>query len=179
MTKTGIVVLSALSVLALAPVAAMAQQPQIPTLQVCNKTAASGDAGVKIVRRSDALHTGTFRVRLTVGCDPTSGYPTGSLTLYNISMSDSIVQGTLIASTFEQVTTTGKHTPTLYVNGRCRAEGIEGCRYWLMVANNQDDGAQATPDIVSFLVFDGTGQRVAYGTGPVVDGDLFVAATSN
>jgi hypothetical protein len=178
MTKTGIFVLSALSTLALAS-AAVAQQPQIPTLQVCNKTAASGDAGVKIVSRSDVLHSGTFRVRLEVKCDSADGYPAGSLTLYGISMSDSIVQGTLTATTFEQVTSTGKHTPTIYINGRCRADGIDGCRYWLMIADNQKDGAQATPDVVSFLVFNGIGQRIAYGTGPVSDGDLDVAATSN
>ncbi len=167
------------SVLALVSTAALAQQPQIPTLQVCNKTAAQGEAGVKITSRADASHTGTFRVRLEVKCDPADGYPSGALTLAAISMSDSTVQGTLTATTFEQMTSTGKHTPTLYVNGRCKAEGIRGCRYWLMIANNRRPGAQGTPDVVSFLVFDGTGKRVAYGTGPVADGDLEVAATGN
>jgi hypothetical protein len=38
---------------------------------------------------------------------------------------------------------------------------------------------QGTPDIVSFLIFDGAGKRMAYGTGPVVDGDLEVTDTSN
>lgn len=171
--------IAVLSALALMSTAALAQQPQIPTLQVCNKTAAQGEAGVKITSRADASHTGTFRVRLEVKCDPVDGYPSGSLTLAAVSMSDSTVQGTLTATTFEQMTSTGKHTPTLYVNGRCRAEGIRGCRYWLMIANNKKVGVQGTPDVVSFLVFDGTGKRVAYGTGPVADGDLEVAATGN
>jgi hypothetical protein len=179
MNVTRLAVLSALSALALTATAAIAQQPQIPTLQVCNKTAARGEAGVKITSRADASHTGTFRVRLEVKCDPADGYPSGTLTLAAINMSDSIVQGTLTATTFEQMTSTGKHTPTFFVNGRCRAENVRGCRYWLMIANNRRPGAQGTPDIVSFLVFDGTGKRVAYGTGPVAEGDLDVTDTSN
>jgi len=77
------------------------------------------------------------------------------------------------------MTSTGKHTPTLYVNGRCKAEGVRGCRYWLMIANNKKAQGPGTPDVASFLVFDGTGKRVAYGTGPLADGDLEVAPTGN
>jgi hypothetical protein len=166
--------------LVLAAGAALAQQPQIPTLQVCNKTSARGEGLVKIASRADATHNGSFRVRLQVGCDPASGYPTGSLIIAAINMSDSTVQGNVTATTFEQMTSTGKHSPTLYVNGRCTANGVRGCRYWLMIANNRRavDG-RGTPDVASFLVFDGTGKRVAYGTGPLAEGDLDVAATGN
>jgi len=167
------------SALVLTAAATLAQQPQIPTLQVCNATSAQGEGGVKIASRADISHTGTFRVRLEVKCDPADGYPTGTLTIAAISMSDSIVQGNLTATSFEQMTSTGKHTPTLYVNGRCKAEGVRGCRYWLLIANNKKATAPGTPDVVSFLVFDGTGKRVAYGTGPLADGDLEVAATSD
>lgn len=167
------------SALLLATGAVLAQQPQIPTLQVCNATAAHGEGVVKIASRADATHTGTFRVRLDVKCDPASGYPAGTLTFAGISMSDSIVQGTITSTSFEQMTSTGKHTPTLYVNGRCQAEGARGCRYWLMIANNKRPNVAGTPDVVSFLVFDGTGKRVAYGTGPLADGDLEVAPTPN
>jgi hypothetical protein len=167
------------SALVLAAGTALAQQPQIPTLQVCNATAAHGEGGVKIASRADGSHSGTFRVRLEVKCDPADGYPAGTLTIAAISMSDSAVQGTITSTSFEQMTSTGKHTPTFYVNGRCKAEGVRGCRYWLMIANNKKAGGAGTPDVVSFLVFDGTGKRVAYGTGPLADGDLEVAATGN
>ena len=167
------------SALALAAGAALAQQPQIPTLQVCNATSAHGEGGVKIASRADVSHSGTFHVRLEVKCDPADGYPTGTLLLAAISMSDSVVQGNLAATTFEQMTSTGKHTPTLYVNGRCKAEGVRGCRYWLMIADNKKATVAGTPDVVSFLVFDGTGKRVAYGTGPLAEGDLTVAPTGN
>jgi hypothetical protein len=33
--------------------------------------------------------------------------------------------------------------------------------------------------VVSFLVFNSVGQRVAYGTGPVLKGDLQVSPTPN
>ena len=54
---------------------------------------------------------------------------------------------------------------------------MRGCRFWLMLADNKQANAQGTPDVVGFLIFDGTGKRVAYGTGPVVDGDIEVVAT--
>jgi hypothetical protein len=171
--------LAVFTALALAAGSALAQQPQIPTLQVCNATAAHGEGGVKIASRTDVGHTGTFHVRLDVKCDPADGYPAGTLTIAAISMSDSIFQGTLTATSIEQMTSTGKHTPTLYVNGRCQAQGVRGCRYWLMIADNKRANVAGTPDVASFLVFDGTGKRVAYGTGPLADGDLTVAPTGN
>src|SRR6267142_1134785 len=76
-----------------------AQQPQIPTLQVCNETAAKGKAVVKIESRADAQHQGTFEIAVELKCDPKNpGYPTGSVQISNLSMSDSTVQGG-IAST--------------------------------------------------------------------------------
>lgn len=163
-------------------------QPQIPSLQVCNQTLARGAGQVKIASRADAFHSGTFVVRVALKCDLAgSGYPTGALALTSLSMSDSIVQGTIVATTFEQVTSTGKHTPTIYVNGRCAVTSastaeapISGCRYWLMIADNGRLSGQAgTPDVVSFLAFNGLGTRIAYGTGPLVKGDITVAPTGN
>ena len=164
----------------LACASAAAQQPQIPTLQVCNQTVATGKAVVKINSRADALHSGVFSVEIELKCDPGgSGYPAGTLRLADISMSDSIVQGSVTGTAFEQVTTTGKHTPTLYLNGRCKAENVRGCRFWMLIADNKREGAEGTPDIISFLLFDGTGKRVGYGTGPVIKGDVTVQSTGN
>jgi hypothetical protein len=165
--------------LALLPVAAFAQQAQIPSLQVCNKTFAQGVGTVKILSRSDILHSGSFVIRLDVKCEPAvDGNPTGTLLFAAIDMSDSAVGGNITATTIDQLTSSGKHTPTAWLTGRCQTAGVAGCRYWLMIADN-GDGSPDTPDIVSFLVFDNLGKRIAYGTGPVVDGDLFVSATSN
>jgi hypothetical protein len=175
-----------------AAAAGMGPQPQIPSLQVCNQTKTGGAALVKIASRMPPTFAGTFAVRLELSCDPAgTGYPAGSLAFTNISMNDSLVQGTIIATTFEQVTSTGQATPTLFVNGRCTVPPstttpnqppINGCRYWLMIADNGQTsaaGVPATPEVVSFLVFNGLGQRVAYGSGPVVSGHIAIAPTPN
>jgi len=160
-----------------------AQQPQIPTLQVCNlPSVVSGGGTVTIVARQPGGFTGGFTVQVNLQCDPNTGYPTGSLTISGISMNDSLIEGTIVATTFEQLTATGRVTPTAYLNGRCSVDSagppIPGCRYWIMFANNNGNPlAPGTPDIVSFLVFNKAGQRVAYGTGPVLHGHINVAST--
>jgi len=157
-----------------------AQQPQIPTLQVCNQTQVKGKALVKIANRSDAVHAGTFTVLIDMKCKPDgTGYPLGTFEIIDLSMSDSIVQGVISAVTFEQVTSTGKHSPTVYLNGRCKAENVRGCRFWVMIADNKGARQKGTPDVVGFLVLNGAGKRVAYGTGPVVEGDIAVFPASN
>lgn len=160
-----------------------AQQPQIPTLQVCNLTKVNGRAAVKIDSRSDATHLGVFKVAIEVKCDPEGlPYPDGVLVI-GVDMSDSVVQGSVFAQTIEQVTSTGEESPTVYLNGRCTAEAVRGvipgCRFWLMIADNRSGNGRVTPDVIGFLILNGVGQRVAYGTGPVVEGDITVASTSN
>ncbi len=178
--RTVLLCFAVVAVLAASFAAAQAQevgsQPQIPTLQVCNPTKVTGKGLVKIDGRVDAAHSGTFVIGIELGCDPSTGYPVGRFEISRLSMSDSLVQGSIASTTIEQVTTTGKHTPTAYLNGRCRAERVVGCRFWMMVADNgRTQNLRGTPDIVGFLVFDATGQRVAYGTGPIIEGDIRVA----
>ncbi|MBD0362079.1 MAG: hypothetical protein ICV55_04750 [Coleofasciculus sp. C3-bin4] len=162
--------------------AVQAQLVQIPTLQVCNYSSVQGTGLVRIARRTDSLSAGTFRVSTNLKCNPKGvGYPEGTLSMSEISMSDSDIKGA-ISMSVEQITTTGKHSPTVYLNGRCKAQttsgkNIPGCRFWMMIADNKQANQKGTPDIVGFLVFDGTGSRVAYGTGPVEQGDITVGST--
>jgi hypothetical protein len=159
-----------------------AQQPQIPSLQVCNPSQVGGGGDAQINTRTPP--SGKFSIRLEVKCDPgSSPYATGSLTL-KIDMSDSVL-GTIIISPnslktgFDQLTTTGKHSPTAYMTGRCQSDttpAFKGCRIWLMVADN-NQGQQGTPDVVGFLVFDGAGVRRAYGTAAIRSGDIKVSPT--
>jgi hypothetical protein len=180
--KTAVISLPLWLVILAAGTTMHAQQPQIPTLQVCNQTLVQGTGTVTIVPREDAAHTGSFTVQVNLQCNP-SGYPAGNLTISGLSMNDSIVEGTVVATTFEQLTTTGSRTPTAYLNGRCSVDGpgtaIQGCRYWVMFANNGGGSTfgPGTPDVVSILIFNGFGQRIAYGTGPVVRGHINVAPT--
>lgn len=176
-----------LSLILLFAFPALAQIPEIPTLQVCNGTTSGGSGTVQIISRQDATHTGKATVSIQMGCDVNgNGYPSGSLSL-GISFTDSTATA-VTATTVEQYTTTGKHSPTLYANGRCNATvpGITGaattvpCHWWLTIANNRPGGsAGGTPDVVGFLVVDKAGKRLTYGTGPLVVGDINVVPTGN
>jgi len=166
-------------------------QTQIPSLQVCNSAAVKGDGSVFIPKRIDVgtAKTGTFDVRVSISCSPlTQNYGVGSIGFHNISLDDSLVSTAVVSTSIDQITTTGRETPTIYITGRCKVEApstidnkrFEGCKFWAMIADNFDPtGAQdSSPDIVSFLVFNGQGQRISYGTGPL-KGDIFVAGTND
>ena len=160
---------------------AFAQQIQIPTLQVCNDTKLPANAFVIIDTRKSPPFTGFFSLRGTLECVPTSGivHPTGTLGLFGISMDDSHIQGDVKFTTFDQVTSGGKATPTMWVSGRCEAANVKGCHYWLMAVNNvPGHPVNKTFDVVSFLILDETGKRIAYGTGNVVDGDLKISSAN-
>ncbi len=103
---------------------ALAIQPQIPTLQVCNQTKIEGRAKVHIGSRSDAEHPGTFGVHVEVKCDPKAGYPRGTVEIVGIGMRDSRVHGAIVATTIEQVTSTGHHSPMAFISGRCRVRHV-------------------------------------------------------
>lgn len=159
--------------------AALAQQPQIPTLQVCNGTKATGGATVHLTARTDALHSGDFTLKISAGCDPAgNGYPSGSIDM-TFNLSDSSISDLKVTS-IEQMTTTGKHTPTMFLNGRCLANGgTIPCHVWLMISDNRQPNSSGTPDVIGVLVVDKTGKRITYGTGPTSSGDISVAATGN
>jgi hypothetical protein len=160
---------------------AFAQQIQIPTLQVCNDTKLSANAFIIIDTRKSPPFTGFFSLRGRLECEPTAGivYPTGTLGLFGISMNDSHIQGDVKFTTFDQVTSGGRVTPTMWVSGQCEAANVRGCHYWLMAVNNvQGHQVGKTFDVVSFLILDESGKRVAYGTGNVVDGDLQISSAN-
>ena len=158
-----------------------AQQIQVPSLQVCNATALSSNAFVIIDTRAGTPYTGFFSLRGNLSCNPAAAtpYPTGALGIYGISMNDSTIQGDVIFTTFQQVTSGGKYTPTIWVSGRCKAANVKGCNYWLMAVDNVPGQVVGrTYDVISFLILDQNGKRVAYGTGNVVDGDLKISSAN-
>ena len=167
-------------ILLAAGVAAYAQIPEIPTLQVCNGTSANGSAIVHLTARKDIANSGDFELSIEVKCDPAgNGFPAGAVSM-RFSLSDSSIKDFRSAS-IDQLTTTGKHTPTMYLNGRCMANaGTIPCHYWLMIADNrQPTNTAGTPDVIGVLVVDKAGHRLTYGTGPVIKGDITVAGTGN
>jgi hypothetical protein len=91
----------------------------------------------------------------------------------SFDLSDSTVTDLKVTS-IEQMTTTGKHTPTMFLNGRCLANsGAVPCHIWRMLTDN----IAGTPDVVSVLVVDKTGKRITYGTGPLASGNINVTST--
>jgi len=153
---------------------------QIPNLHTSNKTEVQAAAEVFIRRRKDGSHAGVFSVKGSLKFNPaTDDYPSGTMQI-KVDLSDS-AKGAFVVKTVEQLDTTGKHTPTAYATGRCAVDAdvrALGCRYWLMLADNKREGEDQTPDVISFLVYDRNGKRVAYGTGPVARGDVTIVPTS-
>jgi hypothetical protein len=154
---------------------------QIPNLHTSNRTKATAEsATVLIKRRQDATHAGEFTVNGGLKFDPAADiYPSGNLKI-KIDLNDS-AKGVVIVKTVEQLDTTGRATPTTYATGRCDIDSDAkaiGCRYWIMLVDNKRAREEQTPDIISFLIYDRTGKRVAYGSGPVVKGDVIISPTA-
>lgn len=153
---------------------------QIPNLHVSSKTEASAKATVRILSRHDTLHAGEFSVIIkSLHFLSADAYPVGDIQI-DVDLSDSL-KCTVTATSIAEINSWGKHTPTLAVTGRCEVNLREevksptGCRYWLLMANNKKaEDSRGTPDVVSFLVFDRSGVRIAYGTGPVAKGDIII-----
>lgn len=183
-----IVLLATTAVLATAcALAAPAQPPQLPTLQVPNPTNASGDGVVGITSRKDGTHAGTirFKFKLTYA-PPGDEYPAGSVTL-DVDLSDALKMK-VASTTVDELTSTGTRTPTVVVSGRCKVDpgdrievNPRGCRYWMLATDNSgpNEKDKGTPDVVSILIVDQTGKRLAEATGPLVAGDLTVDPTPN
>ena len=153
--------------------------PQIPSIAVCNSSQGGGKAYVHLTRRVDIANSGDFKVAFKAKCSPPN-YPIGQVEL-SMSLSDNSANY-MTSTTVDEMTSTGRHTPILFMKGRCKAQWnkqeVVGCQYWLQFTDNGETGHD-TPDIVSFLMLDGFGQRVAYATGPIADGDIFVQPTPN
>ena len=128
---------------------------------------------ISLPNRSDAAHTGSFRLNLDVHFDPSSDnyLVISKLELNRIDLVDSVIKGDVIATTIEQISSWGKYTPTMTLTGRCRVKSdtekpVVGCRYWLLLALNRPQA----PDMVSYVVFDRKGVRVSHATGAVSNG---------
>ena len=169
-------VISALAVIAALAPSVFAQTTQIPTLQVCNIGKAFGTAQVHLSRRQDINNAGTIDIIASdIGCDPQSSspYPIGTISM-RFSLSDTSISD-LRVTLIEQMSSVGKHTPTTYMNGRCLANGgTVPCHFWLMLVDNKLNPIDTPADVLSVLVVDKAGNRLAYGTGPIRTGDITV-----
>ena len=172
----------AISLLLLSAYASVcAQQLQIPTLQVDNGTKIQGNCRVGL---SDNDY---FTVEIELKYPQWYGSPVhlivpprpvGSVQI-RVDMPNREIGGTFVGRTIELVSSIqaigdlDKLPPsreTAFVRGRCSlyGEDYERFRFWMMIAKNEDK-----PDIIGFAVVDEEiGNTVAYGTGPVVEGEI-------
>lgn len=156
-----------------------AEGPQIPNIFLNNWTKLEGTATVQILSRRNGT-PGTFTIKINASCIPPN-YPVGRVDM-SINMSDSSIVH-FNSTAVEALSSTGKHSPTAYIMGRCDVKAanatFKGCHYWITLADNKKKQEKRTQDVVGFLVLDGNGNRIAYGTGPVVEGDVWVAPTAH
>lgn len=146
---------------------------QVPQINGCTAALGSADsATVKIPARADVQHpSGSFVITGKVGCTPPQ-YAGGQMSI-KIDMSDSSIKGDVTLTSFDYVVATGKHTPTISVSGQCKFNTVKGCRYWLSMTDNAKPGVRG--DVIGFLILDGNGARMAYGSGVLESGELTVS----
>jgi hypothetical protein len=159
-----------------------AQGPQIPNIFLNNKTEFKCSANPIVVVKVDQRN-GSFTISGAGHCAPPD-YPTQAQQIVvTINMNDSLITS-FTCTTIEALSSTGLITPIAYVMGRCNTNDpqYKGCHFWMQLTNNNDNSnpqINQTPNIISILVLDGTGKRLAYCTGPVVSGYLTVTPTPN
>ena len=148
----------------------------IPAFHVSDISKVKGDGEVFLETRKDATSAGTFNVTVDVHFDPLADdYPTGTLTI-KAQLTDGS-KGVFFATSIELINSYGKHNPTVYLTGRCKADvspSAKGCRFWVFIANNGTPNTPKTPDVIGFAVHDRTGARIAYGIGPLKSGNFEV-----
>jgi hypothetical protein len=155
---------------------------QIANYHISDKSKIIGSGKAALIpQRKDAAHSGVFTATVDVSFDPAvNDYPIGTVKI-QVDLSDSF-KGSAHSTTIEQVNTHGRHTPTAIITGRCKvslnehATTPKGCRFWILIANNKKAQEHGTPDIMSFIVYDRNGMRIAYGSGPATEGNIEVTA---
>jgi hypothetical protein len=148
-----------------------AQQLSIPQIVACKNQYVGGKMMGLMPNRKDADHTGEFQVTVDARC--ANGILTvNNLEIHSVKLADTVLKGIVHANEMVQLASLGKAAaPTVFLSGPCKVfdDDIEGCQFWLMLVDNRQS---ETPDILSFVVVDGTGKRLAYGTGLVGVGDV-------
>jgi hypothetical protein len=117
---------------------------------------------------------------MDLGCSSrTPGVEVHNLEIHAQELADNdlAVERVIAAERVEQVASIGPAmTPAVFVAGSCQGDGPAGCRFWLMLVYNGSDQANA-PDLVAFLVTDGSGKRLTYGAGPIGVGDISITTS--
>jgi hypothetical protein len=156
-----------------------AQPITLPDLEECRNTHVDGLTSGTWESRRDAQHSGRFQVTMDLGCSgDTAEVRVSNLEIHAQELADNDpgIDQVISADGAVRLFSIGEAmTPIMFISGACRGGGPNGCQFWLMLADNGSDRAKA-PDLVAFLVSDRSGKRLAYGTGPIQQGDISIQA---
>lgn len=145
-----------------------AQELGYPNIKACNNQYVGGKTIGSIANRMDENHSGKFQISFDVRCS-NGTISVNNLEIHAANLTDTLLEGSVSTFEVDQVSSFGSAVaPTAFLIGPCKSfdDDINGCRFWMMVVDNGDSN-----DIVSFLVVDEEGTRLAYGTGIVTEGD--------
>jgi len=158
---------------------AKAQQLPVPEVKPCHEQSVDGKMKGSMLSRKDANHTGDFEITVDARCQ--QGKPSVSnLEINAVNLTDTAVKGKIFAQELSQLTSLGKAvTPTVFLSGPCKSTipgDALGCRLWIMFVDSGpfNGSNNPNPDLVSFIVVDESGHRLAYGTGTVTLGDVYI-----
>jgi hypothetical protein len=158
---------------------AKAQQLPVPQVKICHEQSVDGKMKGSMPSRKDASHTGDFEVTVDARCQQ-GIVNVNNLEINATNLTDTAVKGTIYARELAQLTSIGKAaTPTVFISAPCKSSvpaDAPGCRLWIMFVDNGsfNDNNNPNPDLVSFIVVDDNGRRLAYGTGAVTLGDIHI-----
>jgi hypothetical protein len=155
-------------------IGANAQALPSPPLKPCHDLHVSGKMDGLWESRRDAQHPGRFEVTIDLSCSD-SGTEIYNLEIHPQELTDTKLNDVVYGKSVDYVASIGQAaTPTVFIAGNCGQPGSSpdpNCKFWLMFVDN----GQRAKDLVAFLVSDGTGQRLAYGAGPIDVGDVSIS----
>ncbi len=147
----------------------------IPAFLQSGRTRIKGDGKIFIPSRRDSVSSGMFGVSLAIRFgSQRHDDPHGNIRL-KTDLSDSL-KGTFTATSIELVHANKKQQPVVFLTGSCKAfaeNAPDGLRYWLKLAC--DEHKKEMTEYIGFVVHDQKGNRVAYGTGPLVSGTIKIS----
>ncbi len=131
-----------------------------------------GDGKIFIPSRKDAVSSGMFDISLAIQFGRRANDELRGSILLKADLRNSL-KATFTATSIELIHAHHNHEQAVYLTGSCNAtteNPPDGLRYWVKVA--YDHYKKDAPECVGFVVHDKKGNRVAYGTGPLVSGSI-------
>ncbi len=144
----------------------------IPTFLRPATNRIKGDGKIFIPTRKEEVSSVMFEFSMAIPLVKRANDELGGSILVKADLRDSL-KATFTATSIELINAHHNHEQAVYLTGNCKAtteNPPDGLRYWVKVA--YDQYKKDAPECVGFVVHDKNGNRVAYGTGPLVSGNI-------